>query len=150
MRTHRVPVLVQSTMSLCWEACARMMWSWRHRGLRGYQRRAGRTLEIQAGLSEAQMDTFYRRLGMRSLRNPRPANLQHALNWSPVIFTSMNPQSGHALLATGYTGAAYLVANPCAVQVIDFGSESGSCQAGSGPIPAPTVESHLGTFIWYW
>ena len=84
-----VPVLSQKTASVCWEACARMMWQWRYADLTGYSANAGAYASKDTGLTEDEMNKFDSQLGLRSLTKPKGANLQHALKWTPVIFTDM-------------------------------------------------------------
>jgi len=145
-----VPVLSQTTPNMCWEACARMMWQWRHKNTTHYVARAGAFATRNTGLTQLQMDAFYKQLGMRSLPNSKGANLRHALKWSPVIFTDVNQASGHAMVLTGYDAARYTVANPCAVQALDFESGSNTCSAGTLQRTENQVERPLGSFIWYW
>ena len=150
MALYQVPALSQSTAKLCWEACARMMWQWRHKNLAGYAAKAGAYLNISTGLTEIEMDKFYRQLGMRSLLNPKGANLRHALNWSPVIFTDTNQTGGHAMVLIGHQSGKYNVVNPCAVQSIDFGGGANTCAAGTLSRTEAQVEGPLGKYIWYW
>lgn len=83
MADWRVPIISQRTLNLCWDACGRMMWEWRYRNnprMRNlYNQKAGNYARMNRGLSEQQMDIFYRRLGIRSLRNPLGRNVRHAL-----------------------------------------------------------------------
>ncbi len=145
-----VPALTQTTPNICWEACARMMWQWRHKSLAGYTAKAGAYAHMNTGLTQAQMDKFYKQLGMRSLLNARGANLQHALKFTPVIFTDVNQTAGHAMVLTGYGSRGYTVVNPCAVQSIDFDSGSNTCAAGTSTRTRSQVERPLGSYIWYW
>ena len=79
MASWTVPVDTQRAPNLCWEACARMMWVWRFKKLDAYSKRAGTYLTLDRGLTEQQMDGFYKQLGLRSLAGPSGANLRHAL-----------------------------------------------------------------------
>jgi len=150
--TWTVPVYTQRTANLCWEACARMMWEWRFKTLNGYGTKAGPYLKLDRGLTELQMDVFYKQLGLRSLPGPKGANLRHALTWTPVIFTDVGQTAGHAMVLAGFSGGQYRVVNPCAVMSIDFGTGTGSAVCGSGTIlrAATDVETPLGKFMWYW
>ncbi len=153
MALWMVPVFSQKTEKLCWEACARMLWHWRHKSLKGYSTKAGKYLKIETGLTEKQMNVFYKKLGMRSFKNPKSGNLRKALKSSPVIFTSMKKKSGHAMITTAYGGAKYTVVNPCAVMTVDFDGEGGdstSCSAGTTKLAKAKVEGPLGSYIWYW
>ena len=40
-------------------------------------------------------------LGMRSLRRPKAANVQHTLEWTPVIATDIGKLAGHAVVVVG-------------------------------------------------
>ena len=140
----------QSTAKLCWEACGRMVWQWRHKGLNGYNQKAGNYLSLNTGLTQQQMDLFYKMLGLRSLLGAKGANLRHALTWTPVIFTDINKASGHAMVAAGFNNGAYTVVNPCAVMSVDFDTGADSCAAGSLQRTAAQVEKPLGSYIWYW
>ncbi len=150
MSQWQVPVLSQRTPALCWEACARMMWQWKYKKIAGYTAKAGEYATKQTGLTELQMDQFYKLLGLRSLMNPKGANLQHALTWSPVIFDNIDPDGGHAMVLTGYNGEKYTIVNPCASRVIDFGSDDDVCAAGVLERTQPQVEKLLGQYMWYW
>src|SRR5258708_3990816 len=96
-----VPVFSQRTPNVCWEACARMMWHWRHKNLNNYATKAGPYANRDTGLTQIQMDEFYKLLGMRSLSQAKGMNLRHALNWTPVIFTDIRQTAGHAMVLTG-------------------------------------------------
>lgn len=151
----QVPVISQRTLSLCWEASARMLWGWRYKNSKQcwnmYSQKAGTYARINNGLSEQRMDVFYRQLGIRSLRNPSGKNIQHALKWSPVIVTSTKQAQGHALVVIGHNSRRYTVINPCAVQVVNFARPgSDSCTAASKPLHVSEIESQLGQYIWYW
>jgi hypothetical protein len=150
---HKLPILAQNTDALCWEACARMVWAWRHKNLTGYAAKAGSYTNVTTGLTQTQMDAFYKQLGLRALARPTAANLRRALTWSPVIFTSMNKVMGHAMVALGYTVNQYQIANPCGVQSVSFGeddSAAASCSATTTQLAARQIERELGQYIWYW
>jgi Papain-like cysteine protease AvrRpt2 len=140
----------QSTASLCWEACARMLWHWHFKNLNGYSQKAGNYLTLKTGLTQQQMDVFYRNLGLRALTGARGANLRFALGWSPVIFTDINKASGHAMVASGFNQGVYTVVNPCAVMSVDFDKGTDSCTVGTLARTATQVEKPLGSYIWYW
>lgn len=151
----QVPVFSQRTLALCWEACARMLWGWRYKNSAQswnvYAQKSGAYGRMNVGLSEQQMDTFYRQLGIRSLKKPSGRNIRHALKWSPVIVTSIKQAQGHALVVTGHNSGKYAVVNPCAVQVVNFDEASGDlCTAASKPLPESEIDSALGQYIWYW
>lgn len=150
MSSHRVPVFTQSTISLCWEACARMMWAWRHNGLEGYTQRAGTFLGNTGGLSPTQMDAFYRQLGMRSQSGGGASALKHALTFSPVAFYLASKGLGHALVASGDKGQSILINNPCLVEAIDFETDSATCEAGRVSMPLRKLQADLGRTIWFW
>src|SRR5262249_36605966 len=103
---HCVPIISQSTPSLCWEACARMMWYWKHRGEpgkeAGYTQAAGRYLRVTRGLGDNEMDTFYRSLGMAGEKNPNGEGLRRRVQKSPVVTVWGRGASGHAVLVNGY------------------------------------------------
>lgn len=145
-----VPVYSQKTLNLCWEACARMMWHWRHRDLQDYEKKAGEYAHLNVGLSHVEMDTFYQKLGLRSLRNPGGGNLVHALKWTPVIFTLTDKVSGHALVATDYTNQGYSAINPCGIEVVSFEDGADSCTGGKVNLAKDYIERNLGDYIWYW
>ncbi|MCP5159275.1 MAG: hypothetical protein H6975_07600 [Gammaproteobacteria bacterium] len=154
MAQWNVPAIAQRTLNLCWEACAQMMWQWHYRtnpGMRAqYAARAGRYARLNQGLTEAQMNTFYTQLGMRSLQNSRGANVLHALQWTPVIITSSDQVTGHAMLVAGNQGANYMIVNPCGIQAVDFASGVDSCTATTVQLPRGQVDAKLGSYIWYW
>jgi hypothetical protein len=152
MARYRVPVYSQQTLALCWEACGKMMWHWRHKNLNDYSKKAGDYLKLNKGLTEEEMDLFYKQLGLRSLPHPKGANLRHALRWSPVIFTEIGKGPGHAMVAGGYDDKTrkYTVINPCLVQVVDFGGGPNTCAQGTVPREIRKVDRQLGKYIWYW
>lgn len=150
---HQVQVLEQSTAQLCWEACGRMLWAWKNGSLGGYPQRAGAYATMNRGLSESEMDVFYKRLGMRSLTSPNMNNVRHALGFSPLIFALMGKTQGHAVVATGVTAKGIRVANPCASMVVSFGDDgedAASCSAGTITLPNASVRRELGHYVWYW
>lgn len=140
----------QSTDKLCWEACARMLWNWRHKSMNGY--RAPK--DLTGEWNHTRMDGFYRSLGLRSFHHPKGPNLRHALRWSPVIFTEVEKKAGHALVAMGLEKETYLTINPCGLEMIDYENEDTSgtakCEAQEKRLLAKEVERKLGTYIWYW
>ena len=150
MALWMVPVYTQRTANLCWEACARMMWSWRFKNLDGYAKKAGAYPALDRGLTEQQMDVFYRQLGLRSLAGPKGANLRYALAWTPVVFTDVGKVTGHAMVLSGLLGGKYRVVNPCAVMSIDFDVGTDVCAAGVLLRTAAELEQPLGKFMWYW
>jgi Papain-like cysteine protease AvrRpt2 len=150
MALWTVPEYTQSTARLCWEACARMMWDWRFKGLDRYAQKAGAYLTLDRGLTEPQMDVFYRQLGLRSLAAPKGKNLRFALAWTPVIFTDVGKATGHAMVLAGFMGRKYRVVNPCAVMSIDFEASTDVCASGLLSRTTSEVEKPLGKFMWYW
>jgi len=140
----------QSTPKLCWEASARMMWQWKNKNLDGYSEKAAQYLNTDRGLTQQEMDKFYRTLGLRSLSGAEGKNLRYALQWSPVVFTDINKASGHAMVATGYYNGVYTVANPCAVMSVDFDTGADACTAGTLRRTKDQVDKPLGSYIWYW
>ena len=155
MADWQVPVISQRTLNLCWEACGHMMWEWRYRNnarMRNlYTRRAGNYARINRGLPEQQMNIFYTRLGIRSLRNPSGRNVRHALRWTPVIVTSTSRVQGHAMIVVGHSGGQYRVVNPCLVQTVDFSRPGAdTCTAGTRSMPEADIDNNLGQYIWYW
>jgi hypothetical protein len=151
----QVPVISQSSLYLCWEACGRMLFGWRYKNnpqcWKIYAQKAGIYTQVNQGLTEPRMDSFYRQLGIRSLKNPSGKNIRHALKWTPVIVTSTKQATGHAIVIIGHNGLTYSTINPCGVQVVDFGNPSGSsCTAASIPLKESEIENSLGEYIWYW
>jgi len=92
--------------------------------LNGYSAKAASYLKISTGLPQVQLNSFYTTLGLRPLRNARGENLRHALQWTPVVFTSTSKVSGHALVAVEFDKGNYRIINPCAVEVVSFGMEA--------------------------
>ena len=150
MAQWTIQVYTQRTPNVCWEACARMMWQWRHKSLDNYAKTAGAYANLDAGLTQWQMDAFYKELGLRSLADGKGVNLRHALGWTPVIFTSTDQVTGHAMVLSGVNGTRYTVVNPCAVQAVDFEHDSNVCSASTVSRTRPEVEKTLGSYIWYW
>jgi hypothetical protein len=146
-----VPVISQKTISLCWEACAQMMWKWKNNNLTRYAANAGTFLKSNTGgITESQMNGFYMSLGLRSLPRPQGKNLRHALTWTPVIVTDIRQAAGHAIVLADHSAAGYKVVNPCAVMALNFDTDSNTCSGGVLTLNDSAVETHLGTFMWYW
>src|SRR3954447_26741759 len=145
-----VPVLTQSTPNVCWEACAGMMWQWRHQNLDGYAAAAGAFATRNTGLTEIEMDNFYHSLGMRHFQRPHGDNLRHALSFSPVIFNDIRQARGHAMVATGFADGRYTIANPCSAQMIDFEANTNVCSGSTLSLSGAAVDRHLGRYLWYW
>ncbi len=150
MAPYAVPLYSQKTIELCWEACGRIMWEWRHKNLTAYTKAAGTFLTVSTGLTQKDMDRFYIQLGLQSLPNPKGANLRYALGWSPVIFTDVDKARGHAMVLTGHSGTWYTVVNPCAQMVLDFTGGSDTCTAGIVSLRTTDVEKKVGSYMWYW
>src|SRR5580658_432134 len=110
MMKWTIHVYTQRTAQLCWEACGRMMWHWKHNGLhvKTYSEKAGNFLLVQTGLVDKDLDQFYRRLGMRGARASGSCWRQ-ALVLSGVIFTQGYKGRGHALVAAGANTDSYEV-----------------------------------------
>ncbi len=155
-----VEVLTQRTAAVCWEACARMMWNWKHSSesaearRASYLRTAGSFATLDRGMQEPEMNTFYVQLGMRSNRHAGASALRSALTTSPVVLILGRGETRHACLCLGFTPGsrpAYRIVNPCSSLVIDFGTDSQVCTAsGTSDIGARNVESRMGHWIWFW
>jgi hypothetical protein len=145
-----VAVITQKTASLCWEACGKMLWQWKFNNIKAYDAKAAKYLTLDKGLTEKQMDDFYKQLGLRSLRAAQGENLRHALKWTPVIFTDINQEGGHAMVASGFEDGIYTVVNPCLVQAVDFENDIATCTAGISKRKKDDVDKPLGSYIWYW
>src|SRR5262245_51200313 len=150
MSNWNVPMYSQRTPEICWEACAHMLFDWRHAGNPAMQAGyAAMMAGIQLrGLTHQQMDLVYTRLGFRTLRNPAGANIRHALGWSPVIATWVDQAMGHAMVVKGHQHGRYIVANPCARQEIDFGTGANSCVAGELRLAQAEFDNKLGDHMW--
>jgi len=151
-----VPLIPQGLPNTCWEAVGRMMFRWRYKSDHGYDlalRDFGYN-KVQVGLTQDQLDIFYRYVGMRSFgslaKHPTGANLRFALNWSPVIFTEDFQVAGHAMVLTGFDSGTYFVNDSCAAMATDkYGAKT--CSAAPGRKAVNEVEGrYLGQFIWYW
>lgn len=151
---YNVPILSQRTISLCWEATAHMLWQWKQGKSAEalYLKKAGDYARMDAGLSEAQMDVFYRQLGIRSLASPAGKNVRYALKWSPVIITSVEQMQGHAMVVINHNLGQYEIINPCAVMAVNFddAGDSGSCTSATTRLAQSQIDAKLGKFIWYW
>ena len=150
MPMWNVPMYGQRTPQVCWEACAHMMFDWRHAGNpamnAGYAAMlAGIPLR---GLTHQEMNLVYARLGLRALQHPQGQNVRHALQWSPTIVTWTDQVLGHAMVIRGRANGRYVVLNPCAVQEVD--ENRNTCAAGELNFAEAEVERKLGDFVWYW
>jgi hypothetical protein len=159
MVTYRIQIVSQKTEKTCWEACARMMWIWRHRNLAGYSAAAGIYENLDQGMDDTNAIIFYTLcLGMRNLRFPKGANLRHALKWTPVIIMDRNRRrnsQGHVMVACAYDPVKhkYLVANPQQVEKISFdeaGNGTVTSTAGLVWRPEKAVDAGLDTYMFYW
>jgi Papain-like cysteine protease AvrRpt2 len=132
--TWQVTPISQKSIRLCWEACGHMLWNWHYKDEKvraAYKHRAGVYSNMDTGLSQEEMDQFYKMLGLRCLENPRGENIVHALKWSPVIATSIDQSTGHAMVVDGHAGGHYMIINPCASQYVDFNTNNNdSCTVG--------------------
>lgn len=156
----RVEMVTQRTAAVCWEACARMMWNWRHSSesadarRASYLRTAGAFATLDRGMQEPEMNTFYSRLGMGHRRHAGPSALRSALRDSPVTLILGRGETRHACLCLGFTAGrrpTYRIANPCSTLAIDFDTDSQVCTAsGTSDIGAVSVESRMGRWIWFW
>ncbi len=88
------------------------MWQWHRKSLAAYTAHSGKYATRKTGLTEQEMGVFHKQLGMRSLSQPKGANLRDALTFSPVVFTDMNQTGGHAMVVAGYNDGKYTVVNP--------------------------------------
>jgi len=152
-----VPVIPQRNPRLCWEACGRMAWAWRHINSpevwSDYTRQAGVFPQMTSRITQEQMDVYYRQLGMRSFGSSSGASLQQALKVSPVVVTSTRKARGHAMVVIGYDMGNYSVIDPSRVYVVDYGEADGleiPQRASPLPLSEPDVNSTLGPFIWHW
>lgn len=151
-----VRIFPQDTPFRCWEACARIMWHYRYYGDdSGYAAAARGYVTLDRGLFPDEMNAFYRGLiGLESIRRPAGADLRRRLNHGPVVFFTANAEVGHAMVAAGYGGGHYTVANPYQGGEMAF-DDSGNLSAFSahGRLvfrPMQYIDSHLGEYIWYW
>lgn len=144
-----VPEHTQRTPDVCWEACGRMMWDWRHRDNREMQSKYALVLfgivNIVRRLNQLEMDVVYTALGLRHLVNPKGKNIRHALSWSPVVVPLVDQQLGHAVVVSGSAANGYVVVDPCGV------NNGRVCQAANESTwPDAAIEGRLSHFIWYW
>ncbi len=154
----RVPPVAQRTDRLCWEASARMAYTWRY-GNRTYpppRARAFWASHQNHGATEAELMQFYGQLGMRRFRRISGIGLLGALQRSPVIFTEMDKVSGHAMIARGWDlhRGVYIVNNPAARTVINFGlvrsTDSVNITASKVLRNFRKVDPNLGLWLWSW
>jgi hypothetical protein len=125
-----------------------MMWNWRHRDnpvmQSQYALKQPGLMTVNRTTDEEGMDRIYKLLDLRSLKNPKGQNVRFALQWSPVIVTSVDPTTGHAMVISGHVGGKYVVVNPCGRFAND------ECSAGESQMPELDIDGKLGDFIWYW
>jgi len=154
-----VRVFSQNTANRCWEACARIMWHYRHYGNDGgYAATARGYTTLDRGLVPAEMDAFYvGLLRMRHIHHPTPAQFRARLNHGPVIFTVVNGPTGHAMVAAGFNpnGRHYEVVDPFqgGTEMIfdDQGNAAGFHATGRLVFRrARELDPRLGEFIWFW
>jgi hypothetical protein len=178
VRKYKVPEIAQANENICWEASARMLWAYRNGAAAPFPPGVARSAweaNKNRGLTHTEMTVFYRLLGIRVAPRSRSGGLLRTIpTCGPVIFTSVDKVSGHAMVATGYDlqRAVYFVINPAALtrmtfddDVIDVGPgasssasarpprpshESVSLSAGSGETSFRAVEQALGPSSWMW
>ena len=153
----QVPVIPQQNPRLCWEACGRMLWVWRHANApevwSEYARRAGAFSKMTHELTEPRMDQYYRQLGLRSSRSTSGQDLRKALKTGPVIVATAERTRGHAMVVIGHEMGNYLLVDPSRVHVWDFGEVDGvEVLQTISPLPFSELdlESILGTYSWFW
>jgi hypothetical protein len=150
VNTHKVPVYSQANLALCWEACARMMWHFKKGNLNDYRSVAGGYANITVGITELQLDTFYKKLGLRSFPSPQGKNVRHALTFSPVVVVLRSLGPSHAVVAIGHANGQYEIINPAAKAMIDFETNAESATGGKVVLREAVVDAQLGKYIWYW
>jgi hypothetical protein len=130
-----------------------MMWDYHYGPSVIYKHHAKNMLSQTGvrGLSEREMDHFYKKLRMRSLQNSSGANVQHALKWSPVINGTRVPGDlyGHAVLIIGHHKGVYTVIDPGGAITFD-GQGNSTIQATTVTRGEANLHRVLGSYIWYW
>jgi hypothetical protein len=153
MVRHRVPLITQRTLALCWEAAGHMLYLWRHPGDEaGYRTAAGSFLRRSTGLREDQLAAFYvSRLGMVERSTTQLTG--NLLARSPVITALGDDRTAHAVAIIGVETDDYrtfLISNPCLQEVIDFGSGAGSCTGGEVEMSRDDLVARLRPRFWYY
>jgi len=111
----------------------------------------GNFRNVKNGLSPGQMDRCYKGLGLRSLANPQGKNVLWALQWTPVIIMDVDKAFGHAMVVAGSRGQDYVIADPCAVEDLDFDKPGNDrCTFGMRKASRASADATLGSYIWYW
>ena len=96
---HRVKLICQQKDYMCWEACARLLYTWKHGGNSSdYERLVSGYIALGRGLHRSEMGYLYcHRLGMALHPKPR-----HVIARSPLIWGTLTKAGGHAMLLVGY------------------------------------------------
>ena len=95
---HSVKLEPQAEDYLCWEACARMIYRWKHGKLGDYEKLVAADKALGRGLARSEMGHLYcKRLGMAT--HPRPRDV---IARSPLIWTVSTKERGHAMILIGF------------------------------------------------
>jgi len=167
VRPYKILPITQPDPKLCNIACGAMMWAWQFAEMGGkmasFAVLAGKFLKRADGMDVEQQSEFFRGLGLCQLGGARSAvpsikkvggaNVRYALKWSPVIVARDDGQKrGHTIVVTDHANDEYLIADPSAVQTINFGkgAESDSNQGGFTSMGTGVFDRGLSGVIWYW
>lgn len=142
---HAVPKLfTQPTLDLCWQACAKMLYCWKHRGSSAeadFKNKLGDAYNRPGGLRMTDSQRVLGRLGM-DWANVGSINELHqiVLDRGPLWVTEING-TAHAQILTGYNLLScqwYLLDPLGRGQTITFDETGG---ATGGAMGAPTLKN---------
>lgn len=152
----QVPLIGQTTIKTCWEACGHMMWLFRYPGDEaGYRRQGGPTLTNMAGLSIPNTDTFYRSLGMQGSQHADLGFIDHQLELGPmIVLLGLTQGYVHAEVLVGLQNRRYILNNPQGVARISFNDEVDSTDTAD-PAQDATVQTCRASrfkepWVWWW
>lgn len=156
-----MPFVHQASQVLCWEACAQMMWMWKH--LKSPDQRYSRVVDqyrkVNAGMDWNSLNSnIFIPLGMQGKINATSSDLHRELAFSPCTITlpyipsgsgsGLGSGSGHAVVILELDAASqdYLVVDPMS----KYQPGKVMCSAYAIREFVRTVDSKMGNFVWYW
>ncbi|REJ79056.1 MAG: hypothetical protein DWQ47_06340 [Acidobacteria bacterium] len=156
-----MPFVHQASQVLCWEACAQMMWMWKFRKTPDdrYSRIVDQFKKVNSGMDWHSLShNIYVPLGMQNKFNASPGDLRSVLKTSPALITlpfipsrggmSLGRGSGHAVIVLELNASTqnYVVVDP----LTTYSSGKVMSRAYALKQFSRTVDSSLGSYIWYW
>jgi len=129
MKGHQsVLRIAQRTPNLCWEACAKMLYLWKHRTDKGaeakYEELAASYVKLNRALSlgDPVAVEFFHKLGAKRYKKVKIETLAVLLKTSPVVVGWTAETGGHAFVVIGSDAKQWAVINPMYDQTYSGGA----------------------------